>query len=207
MSDALSYLMQVRPQAMKSYFDFIKQSGTHLDPRTRALISVITKVDHQTETGFRQYLVRALQAGVTANQIIDALLVSFPILGLSKIIWAIDIILVMDIPEFRLESLVQHAVWHELVPLGQINDGCFQADCEGRKVFVFRHGDEIRVYDSICPHQATHIPAAALSGNSLVCPRHHWKFDITTGECVEHGNRPLRRFETRIENQILFAMW
>ena len=71
MSDALNYLLKVRPDAMKSYFDFIKKSGTSLDPKTRAIISVITKVDNQTETGLRQYLVRALRAGVSADEIQD----------------------------------------------------------------------------------------------------------------------------------------
>src|SRR3990172_9524265 len=105
MSDALNYLMKVRPEAMQSYFDFVKKSGKHLDKKTRALISVITKVDNQTETGFKQYLSRALQGGATADEIIDALFAAFPILGLSKIIWAIDIIIELDVPEFRPEML------------------------------------------------------------------------------------------------------
>ena len=54
MSDALNYLMQLRPEAMENYFSFIKKSGKHLDDKTRAIISVITKVDKQTDRGFRQ---------------------------------------------------------------------------------------------------------------------------------------------------------
>ena len=207
MSDALDYLMQVRPEAMQSYFDFIKKSGTHLDRKTRALISVITKVDNQTETGFRQYLVRALQAGVTPNQIIDALFVAFPALGLSKIVWAVDIILSMDIPEFRTEALQAQAVWHELLPINRIADGVIRKECADRALFIFRYGDAIRVYDSLCPHQATVIPEAALSGLVLTCPRHQWKFDVSTGACIEKGNRPLRQFETKIESEILYACW
>jgi len=53
MSDALNYLMKIRPDLMKSYFGFVKQAGEHLDPKTRAIITVITKVDNQTETGLR----------------------------------------------------------------------------------------------------------------------------------------------------------
>lgn len=115
MSDALNYLLKVRPDAMKSYFDFIKKSGTSLDPKTRAIISVITKVDNQTETGFRQYLVRALRAGVSADEIIDALFAAFPTLGLAKIIWAVDIILAMEIPEFDPELLGQNKEWHDAI--------------------------------------------------------------------------------------------
>ena len=53
MSNALSYLTSVRKDAMQSYFGFLKSAGRHLDPKTKALISVITKVDNQTEAGFR----------------------------------------------------------------------------------------------------------------------------------------------------------
>ena len=61
MSDALSYLVKARPDAMAHYFAFLKNCGKHLDPKTRDLISVITKVHAQTERGFRQYLGRALR--------------------------------------------------------------------------------------------------------------------------------------------------
>ena len=56
MSDALSYLLKARPEAMGHYFSFLKDAGKHLDPKTRDLISVITKVHVQTERGFKQYL-------------------------------------------------------------------------------------------------------------------------------------------------------
>ena len=56
MSDALSYLIKARPEAMTAYFSFLKDTGKYLDPKTRSLISVITKIDAQTERGLRQYL-------------------------------------------------------------------------------------------------------------------------------------------------------
>ena len=77
--------------------------GTHLDPKTRNLISVITKVHAQTENGLRQYLTRALREGATADEVLDALLMAFPALGLTRIVWAIDVILAMNLPEFRLD--------------------------------------------------------------------------------------------------------
>ena len=77
MSDALNYLVKARPEAMTAYFTFLKKSDTHLDTRTRDLISVITKVAVQTEGGFRQYLTRALRNGASPNEIIDALMMRF----------------------------------------------------------------------------------------------------------------------------------
>jgi DNA-directed RNA polymerase subunit N (RpoN/RPB10) len=76
MSDALNYLIAARPDAIVPYFKFLKEAGKNLDIRTRDLISVITKVDAQTEAGFRQYLSRALRNGASPNEVLDALLMA-----------------------------------------------------------------------------------------------------------------------------------
>jgi len=84
MSDALTYLVKARPEAMTHYFAFLKDAGKHLDPKTRDLISVISKVHAQTERGLRQYLGRALREGCTPAEVLDALLMAFSILGLAR---------------------------------------------------------------------------------------------------------------------------
>jgi nitrite reductase/ring-hydroxylating ferredoxin subunit/alkylhydroperoxidase/carboxymuconolactone decarboxylase family protein YurZ len=208
MSDALEYLVKARPEAMTAYLKFLKLSGKSLDPKTRALITVITKIATQTENGFRQYLVRALQTGCSANEVLDAILHAFPALGLSKIVWAVDILLEMDIPEFRPEYLGATAKWHEVMHAERIPDGkVTYADADGRNLFIYRENGAIRVYDSRCPHQVTNIPHLALEGMRLTCPKHQWAFDIKTGECVEKGNRPLKMFESKVEGGKLFAKW
>jgi nitrite reductase/ring-hydroxylating ferredoxin subunit/alkylhydroperoxidase/carboxymuconolactone decarboxylase family protein YurZ len=208
MSDALNYLVKARPEAMTAYLKFLKETGKSLDPKTRALITVITKVATQTENGFRQYLVRALDAGCKPNEILDAILHAFPALGLTKIVWAVDILLEMDIPEFRPEHLGAEARWHEVMPATKVPDGQVTYATVGeRNLFVYREGEKISVYDSRCPHQTTNIPHLALEGMKLTCPKHQWAFDIKTGKCVEKGNRPLKRFETKVENGHLYARW
>ena len=208
MSKALDYLLQARPEAMRQYFGFLKAAGKHLDPKTRAIISVITKVDKQTEAGFRQYLQRALRADVTANEIIDALLCAFPTLGLTKITWAMDQLLALDLPEFRLENLGLSSQWHEVTDLSALAPGqaChFRID--GKLIYVYAKLEVICVYDSVCPHQATFIEADRLVGCHLTCPRHHWKFDLATGACIEVGNLPLTQLEHKLDNGRLYVYW
>jgi nitrite reductase/ring-hydroxylating ferredoxin subunit/alkylhydroperoxidase/carboxymuconolactone decarboxylase family protein YurZ len=209
MSNALSYLIKARPEAMSAYFSFLKDSGKYLDPKTRSLISVITKIDSQTERGLRQYLPRAMRDGASPHEILDAILMAFPTLGLAKIVWAVDIILDMDIPEFRLEGLEAEPCWHDLADWSEIADGeiTYLDDRDGRNVFVYRLGDSCKVYDSRCPHQVTDIPHLALSGTQLTCPKHHWAFDVSTGECVAKGTRPLRQFDSRVKEGRLQAIW
>ncbi len=208
MSDALNYLIKARPDAIKPYFTFLKQAGTHLDKKTRSLISVITKVHAQTETGFRQYLSRAMRDGATPHEILDALLMAFPALGLAKIVWAVDIVLDMDIPEFRPEFLDAEPQWHDIAPTQDIeNQQINYLNCDGRSLFIYRNDNEFRVYDSRCPHQVTNIPHLALEDGVLTCPKHEWSFDVSTGECIKKGNRPLNRFEWKIEKDKLLAYW
>ena len=209
MSDALSYLIKARPDAMKAYFTFLKDTGKHLDPKTRSLISVITKVDSQTERGLRQYLPRAMRDGASPHEILDAILMAFPTLGLAKIVWAIDILLDMDIPEFRPEFMGVEPEWHDLGEWDDVKDDdiTYLDDRDGRNVFVYRSGDTRKVYDSRCPHQVTDIPHLALCDKQLTCPKHEWKFDVTTGECISKGTRPLRQFDSRIWEGRLQAIW
>jgi nitrite reductase/ring-hydroxylating ferredoxin subunit/alkylhydroperoxidase/carboxymuconolactone decarboxylase family protein YurZ len=207
LSEALAYLVKARPDAMGHYLKFLKDCGTRLDPRTRNLISVITKVHSQTERGLRQYLTRALREGCTAEEILDALFMAFPALGLAKIVWAVDVILKMDLPQFALEPQGE-AAWHDIVETKGFRSGSTRRiELDGRAVFVHRSGGDWRVYDSRCPHQATDIPHLALKDNSLTCPKHDRQFDIRTGACTAHGNEPLRQWPSRIEAGVLQALW
>ncbi len=229
MSDALSYLVKARPDAVGHYFAFLKNCGKHLDPKTRNLISLITKVHAQTERGFRQYLGRALREGCTPMEVLDALLMAFPALGLAKIVWAVDIILAMDLPEFQPDALhaASEGAWHDVMAVADLAAGeSRRVECDGRGLFVYRatageaaalpldaaEGDageagEWRVYDSRCPHQTTNIPHLALQDHTLTCPKHGWVFDVKSGACLAKGTSPLKRWPSKVENDRLLAHW
>ena len=213
MSDALAYLVKARPEAMGHYFAFLKDAGRHLDPRTRNLISVITKVHAQTERGFKQYLGRALREGCTPAEVLDALLMAFPALGLAKIVWAVDILLAMDLPEFQPGALGATGEWHDVLAVAGFEAGAVQrVECDGRGLFVYRAeassaDEEWRVYDSRCPHQTTNIPHLALQGTTLTCPKHEWAFDIRSGACIAKGTSPLKRWPSKVVDGRLLAHW
>ncbi len=212
MSDALNYLLKARPEALGHYFAFLKDAGKHLDPKTKNLISVITKVHAQTERGFRQYLKRALREGCSPMEVLDALLMAFPALGLAKIIWAVDIILDMNIPGFQPEALIaptpDTGQWHDVIASVGIKDGeVRRTDCDGRGLFIYRDKKTFQVYDSRCPHQSTDIPELALQGSTLTCPKHQWEFDVKSGDCIKKGDSPLKRIESKVVKGRLLAFW
>jgi nitrite reductase/ring-hydroxylating ferredoxin subunit/alkylhydroperoxidase/carboxymuconolactone decarboxylase family protein YurZ len=208
MSDALKYLLKARPEAVGHYFAFLKDCGKHLDPKTRDLISVITKVHAQTERGFRQYLGRALRDGCTPMEVLDALLMAFPALGLAKIVWAVDIILAMDLPEFQPGAMGAAGEWHDVMATEGFAVGATRrVECDGRGLFVHRTDEAWRVYDSRCPHQTTNIPHLALEGCTLTCPKHGWAFDIRSGDCIAIGDSPLKAWPSKVAEGRLLAHW
>ena len=122
---------------------------------------------------------------------LDALLMAFPALGLAKIVWAVDIILEMDLPEFQPAALGAEGEWHDVLAVKGFKVGeTRRLDCDGRGLFVHRRDDGWRVYDSRCPHQTTNIPDLALAGDTLTCPKHEWAFDIRSGDCIQQGRLP-----------------
>ncbi|MEI8171101.1 MAG: Rieske 2Fe-2S domain-containing protein [Rhodoferax sp.] len=218
MSDALNYLLKARPEALGHYFAFLKDAGKHLDPKTKNLISVITKVHSQTDRGLRQYLKRALREGCTSVEILDALLMAFPALGLAKIIWAVDIILAMNLPEFQDEagaSIVPTiaastpaGTWHDVMASADVKDSeVMRTEVNGFGVFIYREKRKTSVYDSRCPHQSTDIPELALKGSTLTCPKHQWEFDVKSGDCIKKGNSPLKRLDSKVVKGRLLAFW
>ena len=213
MSEALDYLIKVRKDAIEPYFQFLKEGGKHLDDKTRSLLSVITKVDAKTEAGLKQYLKRALKQGNSADEILDAMLTCMPTLGLSKIIWAIDIIIKMDLPEFDADVLTQTKPqaeevkkkhWVKLKSISEIEEGISCHELEGKSCFINKSGESIQVFDSVCPHRDTIIPCDAIDESTVTCPMHNWKFNLENGKCIEKGSRPLNKIENKTEDKVLY---
>lgn len=210
MSKALDFLLQARPEAMQAYFSFLKKSGSHLDAKTAALISVITKVHAKTANGLRQYLPRALKAGASADEVIDALLMAMPALGFSKIVWAIDIILDMNLSEFghylkenlpdRNASTAPVPQWRSIFDVAALADGETRfVKNGGEAYYVRRDGERAQVYSARCPHRDNIIPESGCAHDTLACPFHEWKFDLKTGRCIAGGTKPLTAVAAKVE--------
>lgn len=206
MSKALKYLSEARPEAMSAYFAFLKNNGSSLDEKTRALISIITKVANQTESGLLQYTKKALKGGVTQDEVLDALMMAFPALGLTKILWAVDILLEEKVLGAT-DSAVSKEGWRELGKIDEFLDKQTSVkDVAGNPVFVTRDSQDIRVFDARCPHHDSNLSHAVIKAGEVECPLHGWRFDLNTGQCVR-GGRDLREREVKIEEGVVSALW
>ncbi len=88
-----------------------------------------------------------------------------------------------------------------LVNLGNVNDiPLGQGACyivKGAEIAVFRARDgKVSAIENRCPHRQGPLSEGVVGNVKVVCPLHGHKFDLTSGEGTEKGER-VRTFEVR----------
>jgi nitrite reductase/ring-hydroxylating ferredoxin subunit len=192
---------------MDAYFSFLRANGASLDPKTRALISIITKVANQTESGLKQYALKALRDGVSTDEVLDAILMAFPALGLSKTVWAVDVLIECGVLGSDIKDAADGKSWHDIRDLSNSPQGITVSESDGRYVFAVCRDDQWHVFDARCPHSGTSLAFCPITRSTIECPSHGWTFDLNTGTCTRYGTKNLVEFESRISGQQLQAYW
>jgi toluene monooxygenase system ferredoxin subunit len=73
-------------------------------------------------------------------------------------------------------------------------------DVDGSPVLLINVGDQIRAYADSCPHQKSRLSEGGLLGNTLRCGRHHWEFDVRSGQGTNPRNACLKVFPVTVED-------
>ena len=210
-SRGLAYLQQVRPQAVSHLLRFFRESGQHLEPRTRFLISIVTKVINLSPRGLQQYVRRALDEGASPDEIIDAVLCAYPCAGLTKVVDALDVILDMKLPGFEApgegddstaaEGPVAKGEWVEVGTREELGeDERLEVNVADRSLAVFEVDGEIFVIDGLCPHRSGPLVRGQLQGKTVTCPLHQWQFDLESGACQDNPGARVGTYEVRVED-------
>ena len=74
------------------------------------------------------------------------------------------------------------------------------------EVAIFNLNDRFLTIENRCPHQGGPLCYGIVSGATVVCPLHGWKFDLETGSPVK-ASLPtcLTTFPTRVEDGIILV--
>ena len=217
MSRALDFLQAARPQAMQAYFGFLKHNGGSLDPKTRALISVITKVAVQTDKGLVQYTRRALAAGATSDEILDALMMAFPALGLSRIVWAIEVLIDHGVEGFA-QAIGGNADGEPPAEASGIRlDVCaldalpfaetVKYSTAGRPVLLYREQTGVRAFKGYCAHQGTELMPSGIRAGRVTCSLHGWRFDMPDGRCDRGEKWHLAELDVVLTGGRIIVVW
>ena len=200
----LQWLSRHRPEAMEHLLAFFKESGRHLDPKTRFLISIVTKVINFTPRGLRQYIPRAMREGASRDEVLDAILCTYPAAGLTKVVDAVDILRsipdVGDSPSVSTGDSAVSSSWQDAGPVEDIPEGRGQVVVvDGRRLVLFRLGDQVHAVINSCIHQGGELGGGTLTDTVVTCPLHGWQFDITDGSCLTVPGASIDTFDTRIK--------
>ncbi len=212
-STGLGYLRQVRPEAMEHLLKFFAESARNLDPKTRFLISIVTKVVNFSPRGLEQYVRRAMAEGASANEVIDAILCSYPCAGLTRVVDAIDVVLDLGIDAFDVDAV--NGALRGALPPGDPSEASPQWCNVGRAdevpadgglrvqkgVFdlaLFRLDDAFVAIDNVCPHlKGGSLAAGHVDEGVVSCPFHGWRFDLNSGRCLSREGARVRTYDVR----------
>jgi nitrite reductase (NADH) small subunit len=73
------------------------------------------------------------------------------------------------------------------------------------QVAVFNLGDRFVAVENRCPHRRGPLADGIVSGTTVACPLHGWKYDLVTGNVLDHleSNVCLQTFPVRVEDGIV----
>jgi len=71
-----------------------------------------------------------------------------------------------------------------------------------RKIAIFREPDgSFYGIEISCKHQNWDLTTGRIEGDLATCPRHHWVYNIRTGECLTHDSLRLRKYAVRVDGE------
>jgi nitrite reductase (NADH) small subunit len=74
-----------------------------------------------------------------------------------------------------------------------------------QEIAVFNLGDRFLAVENRCPHRGGPLADGIVSGSSVVCPLHAWKFNLENGTGVSAASKGscVQTFPTRVEDGIV----
>ena len=71
------------------------------------------------------------------------------------------------------------------------------------EVLVLQHEGNLYILQSRCPHQQQSLQTADIQGGIIFCPRHHYGFDLSTGQQQESACAALTLYPAIYEGAVV----
>jgi nitrite reductase/ring-hydroxylating ferredoxin subunit len=73
------------------------------------------------------------------------------------------------------------------------------AEANGKTVAVFNVDGTIHAINNTCCHREGPLGEGELEGNIVTCPWHGWRYDVTTGACMNNPSAKVVAYQVKIE--------
>ncbi len=71
----------------------------------------------------------------------------------------------------------------------------------GREIAVFHRKGTFYALDDYCPHMGESLALGDIHGDTVLCSRHLWAFQLANGTCVDVPRLQVDTFEVRVEGE------
>ncbi len=75
----------------------------------------------------------------------------------------------------------------------------------GSRIAVFRLSDgRVVAVEDRCPHKEGPLSDGLLTGATVICPMHHWKIDLESGNALPPDCGCVKTYETKVDDGIVW---
>jgi len=75
-----------------------------------------------------------------------------------------------------------------------------------KQIVLYKIEGEIYATDNICSHEFSELSQGMIVNGNIYCTKHGSRFEIKTGKVLDYpATRPIKTFETKIEDGIVFV--
>ncbi len=108
------------------------------------------------------------------------------------------------------EAEMLSRMWFPVARTQDLDRGPFAATLLGRRLVVYRAGDQVAVATDRCPHRGGRLSDGRAVDGALECPYHGWRWDAE-GSCAlvpsQPGAHPAARLETVASRERFGLVW
>jgi nitrite reductase (NADH) small subunit len=96
--------------------------------------------------------------------------------------------------------------WIPIAPLHEIPQlGARVVKTDTQDIALFRtKNDQIFAVKDQCPHRQGPLSQGIVHENSVTCPLHNWKIDLTTGEAQGPDEGCVATYSTKVEEGMVY---
>ena len=76
---------------------------------------------------------------------------------------------------------------------------------QGAVIAIFHLDGGFFAIDDACSHEDAPLGEGQVRADTVVCPYHDWVFDIKTGACQTHPDRPVGCFSTKVADGFVWV--